>query len=217
MEEEFGIIIADGHPLLRAGVRSVLQSMQGFKVLGEASEWRETLSLIKEVHPDLVVMDLCLPNSGGVRSLREMQRAFPSVVPVILSSRSSEEHVLASLDAGAKGYVLKEDPLQEVSKALLSACRGQTYLSSNTAHELATGYLSARRAGKVPTVLEALTAREREVFHLVGGGKKNREVAEHLYISIKTVEKHRANIMRKLQLNSALELRHLWNKLGFGS
>jgi DNA-binding NarL/FixJ family response regulator len=217
MEEEFGVIIADGHPLLRAGVKSVLQNLEGFKVLGEASDWREAMTLMKEVKPDVVVLDLSLPQGGGVRSIREMQRAFPGVVPVVLSSRSNEEHVLASLDAGAKGYVLKEDPLQEVGKALQSACHGQTYLSSNTAHELATGYLSARRAGKVPTVLEALTAREREVFHLVGGGKKNREVAEHLFISIKTVEKHRANIMRKLQLNSAHDLRLLWRKLGFGS
>ncbi|WP_022660995.1 response regulator [Paucidesulfovibrio longus] len=217
MEEEFGVIIADGHPLLRAGVKSVLQNLEGFKVLGEASDWREAMTLMKEVKPDVVVLDLSLPQGGGVRSIREMQRAFPGVVSIVLSSHSNEEHVLASLDAGAKGYVLKEDPLLEVCKALQSACHGQTYLSANTAHELATGYLSARRAGKVPTVLEALTAREREVFHLVGGGKKNREVAEHLFISIKTVEKHRANIMRKLQLNSAHDLRLLWRKLGFGS
>lgn len=217
MEEEFGVLIADGHPLVRAGVKSVLQDLQGFKVLGEASDWREAMAMIKEVTPHIVVLDLSLPLGGGVRSIREMQKAFPDVVPVILSSKSNEEHVLASLDAGAKGYVLKEDPLHEVCKALQSACHGQTYLSSNTAHELATGYLSARRAGKIPTVLEALTVREREVFHLVGDGKKNREVAENLFISIKTVEKHRANIMRKLQLTSANDLRKLWRKLGFGS
>lgn len=217
MEEEIKVLIADGHPLVRAGVKTVLKGVQGVKVLGEASDWREAMSLMREAEPDVLVLDLSLPQGGGVRCIRELRKSFPRVAPVVLSSRSSEDHVLASLDAGALGYVLKEDPLDEVCNALKSVCSGKTYLSSNTAHELATGYLSARRAGKVPTVLEALTAREREVFHLVGGGKKNREVAEHLFISIKTVEKHRANIMRKLQLGSATELRQLWQKLGFGS
>jgi DNA-binding NarL/FixJ family response regulator len=217
MEEEIKVLIADSHPLVRAGIKAVLQEVQGVRILGEASDWREAMALLKDSKPDVLVMDLSLPQGGGVRGIRELQKAFPSVAPVVLSSRSTEEHVLASLDAGAMAYVLKEYPLEEVAKALKSAWKGKTYLSSNTAHELATGYLSARRAGKVPTVLEVLTAREREVFHLVGGGKKNREVAEHLFISIKTVEKHRANIMRKLQLGSASDLRRLWQKLGFGS
>ncbi|MEF2144317.1 MAG: response regulator transcription factor [Desulfovibrionaceae bacterium] len=217
MEPEIGVIIADAQPLVRLGVEALVRQLNGFTVVGEASDWRETQALAKEVDAELAIIDLGLPHGGGVRCVRELCQLRPGIRPIVLSTRSTEDHVFASLDAGARGYVLKEDPLEELRNALLGVAHGDTYLSVNTAHELATGYLSARKAGKVPTVLGVLTAREREVFHLVGGGKKNREVAEHLFISIKTVEKHRANVMRKLQLDTAADLRQLWNKLGFGT
>jgi DNA-binding NarL/FixJ family response regulator len=197
------ILLADDHTVLRAGIRTLLDLEADLEVVGEAEDGLQAVAQAKKLQPDLVVIDLSMPLMNGVDAIRQIKQRDPGTKVIVMTVHKSDEHVRAALDAGADGYLLKDDSHHDLLAALRSVALGGTYLSPKVCGKVVSGYLEKDAAAGVGLSSDMLTEREREVVKLVAEGYKNREIAEHLSLSIKTVEKHRANIMRKLDLHSA--------------
>lgn len=197
------ILLADDHTVLRAGIRTLLDLEADLEVVGEAEDGLEAVAQAKKLQPDLVVIDLSMPLMNGVDAIRQIKQRDPGTKIIVMTVHKSDEHVRAALDAGADGYLLKDDSHHDLLAAVRSVALGGTYLSPKVCGKVVSGYLEKDAAAGVGLSSDMLTEREREVVKLVAEGYKNREIAEHLSLSIKTVEKHRANIMRKLDLHSA--------------
>jgi two-component system response regulator NreC len=200
------ILLAEDHAILREGICSLLGSVPDLEVVGEAEDGLKALAQAKQLQPDLAIIDLSLPLMNGTEAIRQIKLRDPDTKVIVLTVHKSDEHVRAALHAGAEGYLLKDDTYQDLLTGIRSVVAGGTYLSPKICGKVVNGYLgqaSSRGAG-VPW--DTLTDREREVVKLVAEGYKNREIAEHLCVSLKTVEKHRANVMRKLDLHSAAGL-----------
>ena len=196
------ILVADDHEVVRAGVRSLLESESGCEVCAEAVTGRQAVALAQQHKPDIVVMDITMPELNGLEAARQILKAIPGVQVLILSVHESKELVREILDAGAHGYVLKSDAGHELTAALRALRQGETFFTSRIAQIALRAYLSKERT----TI--ALTPREHEVLQLLAEGKSNKEVATALTISVMTAETHRANIMHKLGLHSIAELVH---------
>ena len=197
------ILLADDHTVLRAGIRTLLDLEADLEVVGEAEDGLEAVAQAKKLQPDLVVIDLSMPLMNGVDAIRQIKQRDPGTKIIVMTVHKSDEHVRAALDAGADGYLLKDDSHHDLLAAVRSVALGGTYLSPKVCGKVVSGYLEKDATLGVGLSSDMLTEREREVVKLVAEGYKNREIAEHLSLSIKTVEKHRANIMRKLDLHSA--------------
>lgn len=197
------ILLADDHTVLRAGIRTLLDLEADLEVVGEAEDGLQAVAQAKKLQPDLVVIDLSMPLMNGVDAIRQIKQRDPGTKIIVMTVHKSDEHVRAALDAGADGYLLKDDSHHDLLAAVRSVALGGTYLSPKVCGKVVSGYLEKDAAAGVGLSSDMLTEREREVVKLVAEGYKNREIAEHLVLSIKTVEKHRANIMRKLDLHSA--------------
>ena len=200
------ILIAEDHVILREGLRALLSSEPDLTVVGEAGDGREAIRQVEELLPDLILMDLSMPRMNGIEAIQEIRRRCPSTRILVLTVHKTEEHVLAALKAGADGYVLKEATGDEFKMAARSVLAGHPYLSPGVSHKVIQGYLEGTKAKAPSTPWDTLTSREREVLKLIGEGYKNKEIAAELYISPKTVEKHRANLMRKLDLHTTAQL-----------
>jgi DNA-binding NarL/FixJ family response regulator len=198
--EPIRVLLADDHPLVRAGVRKVLEQQTRVTVVGEADDGDEALNLLAELEPDLLVLDLNMPNRDGFAVLREARDAAPGVRILVLTMHSSVEYVARAVREGADGYLLKDTAVQDLAAAIESVTAGRPYYSEPAQRALAD---SLRR----PVVdessrLERLTAREREVLEGVARGRTTKEIAAEFNISARTVETHRAAIMRKLDIRS---------------
>lgn len=202
-EQKISVLIAEDHTILRDGLRALLCASGEFKVVGEASEGRQAIREASSLQPQLVLLDLSMPGINGLEALKEIKRQCPQSKVVILTVHRAEEYVLAALKAGADGYILKDANSTELLLALRNVVSGKPYLSPGIADKVIGGYLDGRRALKPMSSWETLTDRERQVLKLIAEGKTNKEIADYLYISPKTVEKHRANLMRKLDLHNA--------------
>ncbi len=209
MGVEHSLIIAEDHTLLREGLKSLLQSATHLVVVGEASDGQMAVDLCERLQPDLVLMDLSMPRMDGVQATRLIKKRYPEVRVLVLTVHSAGEYVYTALAAGADGYVLKDASNDEFLLAVDSVLEGKTYLSPGVSNEVIKGYLNDAREHSVTLSWEMLTPREQEIFQLVAEGYKNREIAEMLVVSVKTVEKHRSNLMQKLGVHSASELRAL--------
>jgi DNA-binding NarL/FixJ family response regulator len=199
------IVLADDHAILRAGLRSLLESQPGFTVVGEADNGRQALRLAAEKTPDLVLMDVSMPDLNGIDAARQLRSDHPGVRVLALSMYSNRQFIEGMLAAGVSGYLLKDCVMDELIDALRTVARGQTYLSPKIAGTVVRGYLDRLSDGK-PSPGALLTAREREVLQLVAEGVGTKEIAERLHVSPKTVETHRRNLMDKLNLHSVAEL-----------
>ena len=195
------ILLVEDHTLLREGLRTLLGACADFEVVGEAGDGIEAISKARTLEPDLVVMDLSMPRMTGLEALREITRQNPKIKAVALTMHNSEESLRDALRAGAAGYVLKTVSHAELLNALRSVLAGQRYLSPQVVRPAADGPPGQPRPGEV-TAWETLTAREREVLKMIAEGFKSREIADQLCISPSTVEKHRVNLMHKLDLHS---------------
>lgn len=206
-----GVVIADDHALVREGLKTILKSQSGINVLGMAENGEEAVRLCKRLNPDVVLMDLSMPVKSGVQAIQELAGHGKTRI-LALTAHEEADHIFSALDAGASGYVLKTSSSEELMMAIRTVMKGKVYLAPDISGEVAKGFLQKER-GKCDERLDSLTAREREILKQVLAGYKNREIADLLIISIKTVEKHRSNMMKKLGLRSISELRAFGDEL----
>ena len=201
------LVIADDHQIVRQGLRAVLQGEPDFRVVGEAADGLEALKLVERLRPDVLVLDLMMPNLNGLEVLRRVARGSARPRVVVLSMHANEAYAHEALRAGAVAYVLKDHGAKELAQAIRSAVEGTRYLSALLSDEALRAY--ARKAGEpssAPDPLRALTDREREVLQLTAEGHTGGDIARRLFISPRTVETHRANLMRKLKVRNQKEL-----------
>jgi DNA-binding NarL/FixJ family response regulator len=200
------ILLVDGQPLFRQGLWSLLSSHKEFVVVGEASDGEQAWDQANAHRPDLVLTDMALPDADASQVIAKIKRWLPSVKVVVLTESTLDQHVRKALRAGVDGYVLKGASLDELRMALRAAHEGRRYLSPDVSGLLVEEYLNPGRRGAVHSPLHALTQRELSILQLVAEGSSNRRAAESLSVSTKTIEKHRANMMRKLGLRNVGEL-----------
>ena len=204
--EKKRIVIAEDHTILREGLKALLSLSSELVVVGEAQDGREAVRIASELKPDLVLMDLSMPRMNGIEAIKEIKKQHPEIKIIVFTVYKTEEYVLASLQAGADGYILKEANYAEFLIAIKNVLMGKHYLSPEISGKVIEGYLKGQKDHAPVTVWDTLTSREREILKLVGEGYKNREIADDLCISMKTVEKHRENLMKKLDLHTASAL-----------
>lgn len=201
------ILIADDHDIIRRGLRELLLAKSGWEICGEAKTGREAVQLAEQLKPDVMVMDISMPELNGLEAARQILKSGPNIGILILTMHFSDQLVRDVIDSGARGYILKSDTDKELVSALEALANRRTYFTREASEILLNGYsrpdvvLDSKAAAR-----DRLTARERQIVHLLAGGKSSKEVAEMLKISVKTAETHRANIMRKLELHSVSEL-----------
>jgi len=200
------VLLADDHAVIRAGIRLLLERHPELRVVGEASDGRETLAAVEQHRPDVVVMDLTMPNLNGIEATREILAAHPNVSIVVLSMHSDEAYVLRALKAGARGYVLKDSTETDLITAVKAVSNGKSFFSPAVSRLLVEDYTRHLQGRNLEDSYELLTMREREVLQLVAEGKSNKEVANLLNLSVYTVETHRKNIMEKLNVHGVPEL-----------
>ena len=203
MKERQRIVIAEDYTILREGLRAILSSDPELEVVGEAGDGGVAVQCTAELKPDLVLMDLSMPKMSGIEAIREIKKKSPRTKILVLTIHHTEEHILAALKAGADGYALKDSTQGELLMAVKRVLQGKRYLSPGISEQVIDGYLEGRKDLKPRTSWDTLTGREREVLKLIAEGYKSKEIAEYLCISPKTVEKHRSNLMQKLNLHSS--------------
>jgi DNA-binding NarL/FixJ family response regulator len=200
------ILLADDHAVMRSGLRALLSQKQDFQVVGEASDGREAVNLVDSLVPDVVVMDLTMPNLNGTEASRQITGKYPNIAIVILSMHSDEAYVLRALKAGARGYLLKESAESDLVSAIHAVHQGKAFFSPAVSKVLVQDYVRQLQDKDIEDSYELLTARERELLQLIAEGKSNKEIANLLNLSVYTVETHRGNIMVKLGLHTVPEL-----------
>jgi two-component system response regulator NreC len=199
------IIIADDHQIVRQGLKTLLEKEPDMQVVAEAEDGRRTLSLVRELHPHVVILDVEMPDLNGIEAAGQILTEFPHVKVIALSMYSDRRFVVNMLKAGANGYLLKDCAFEELTQAIRLAMADRIYLSPGVADVVVKDYVN-HTASPSPIVFSVLTAREREVLQLMSEGKRTSQIAELLHISIKTVETHRQQIMHKLGIKSVAEL-----------
>ncbi len=200
------IVIAQNHTILREGLKMLLSSNPEVSVVGEAQDGLDAVRSVKSQTPDLILIDISMPKLEGTRAIREIKKLSPSTKVLVLTVHKTEDHILGALRSGADGYILKEANYGELTVAIDEIFAGKSYISPAISGKVIEGFLEGRRSLKTSTSWESLTARERQVLRLVANGERNKDIACTLSISVKTVEKHRANLMKKLDLHSASSL-----------
>jgi DNA-binding NarL/FixJ family response regulator len=202
------ILLADDHEIVRWGLCALLQKHEGWEVCGEASDGREAVALAKQLKPDVVILDIGMPNLNGLATARQILRDDPNSKIIALTVSDSDQVIREALDAGARGFVLKSDAARDLVSAVEAVQNKRMFFTPRVNDLMLAGFLENGNtiSGNVPTNLPALTAREREITQLLAEGKSSKEVASLLNLSTNTVETHRSNIMRKLSLHSIRDL-----------
>ena len=203
---KISIVLVEDHALVRAGLKTLLSLSPDYNVVGEAEDGLAGIRCILEHAPTLALIDLRLPKKNGLEVISEIKRRSPEVKILALTAHKSEEFVYAALAAGANGYISKDATKNELDIAIHSILDGKTYLCPAVSGKLVERYLQGRRTPVQVKKWDTLTPREREVLNLIAEGNKNKEIAHHLCISVKTVEKHRANLIKKLDLHNSAAL-----------
>ena len=212
MKESFDILVADDHEIVRRGVRSLIESHGEYRVCGEAANGRQAVELAKQLAPDLAILDIGMPELNGLEAARQIRQVAPRTEVLILTVHESDQVVREVLAAGARGYVLKSDAGRDLVTAIEALRDHRPHFTRRIADRVVDGYLGQ---GDPVAPGEQITGREREVAQLLAEGKSNKDVAKILKISVKTVETHRTNIMRKLRIHKLPQLVHyaIRNKL----
>jgi len=204
--KQIRILLADDHNVMRRGLRLLLEGQPDFKVVAEAADGRQAVEQAEAQKPDVVVLDLAMPNLSGIEAAQRILADSPSTSVVVLSMHSDEGYVLRALKAGAKGYLLKDSAEGDLIEAIRAVSQGKTFFSPEISRMLVEDYVRELRTRGVEDSYELLTAREREVLQMIAEGRSNKEVATALNISLYTVETHRRNLQDKLNLHSPAEL-----------
>ena len=200
------IVIADDHQLVRQSIVSLIEKAEDMEVVGEAADGHETLNLVQRKRPDVAMLDIAMPLLNGIETTRRIQKLSVDTRVVILSMHSDEDVVRQALRCGASGYLLKRSVVEELLIAIRSANKGEIYLSPSIAQIVLSGFLQTESVNESKAVLEQLSSREREILQLIVEGHTNQAAAEVLNISDKTVEKHRAILMKKLEVHNLPDL-----------
>lgn len=206
MDTRVRIVIAEAYTILREGLKSLFSSQPDFEIVGEAEDGMESIRLAEEFKPDLILTDISMPRMTGMEAIREIKKVSPNTKVLVLTVNKTEEYVLATFRAGADGYALKDSTGHELVTAIRMVLAGNPYLSPGISPKAIEEYPEKNKKRKTNSFWEVVTPREREVLKLVAEGYKTKEIANQLYISAKTVKRHRANLMEKFNLHSVQAL-----------
>lgn len=209
---EIRALLVDDHALVRAGLRTLLESIDGVAVVAEAGNGEEALRLAAELQPDLVVMDIAMPRLSGLDAAAHIREALPGTRVLVLSMHASEDYVRRALRSGASGYLLKDAAAVELELAVRAVICGETYLSPRVSTQVVDQYV--RGPGVPPGPVDALTPRQREILQLIAKGRSTKQIAHQLSLSVKTVETHRAQLMERLGLRDVASLVRLAIRAG---
>lgn len=200
------VVVADDHAIVREGVRMILAREQDIVVVGEAGDGQQALDLVASLRPHVVIMDISMPGMGGIEATQRVKANHPEVQVLALTMHEDETYVFQLLRAGAAGYVLKRAAAQDLVQAVRAAAKGEAFLYPSIARKVVEDYLKRVESGEERERYDGLTTREKEILTLIAQGLSNQQIAEKLYISIKTVQTHRAHILEKLGLHDRTEL-----------
>ena len=201
------ILVADDHDLMRRGIKALLQSHAGWEVCGEAHTGREAVTKAEELKPDIVILDISMPDLNGVDAAKRIRKSSPDTEVLILSVHYSDQLIRDILEAGVRGYIVKSDSDRDLIIAVETLANHKPFFTPRATEVMLTNFNEGKTRAEPPeTMRDRLTSREREIVQLLAEGKSSKEVASSLNISVKTAETHRANIMRKLQLHTVSEL-----------
>jgi DNA-binding NarL/FixJ family response regulator len=206
MNEKKKIVIAEDHTILRQGLQALLKGNGNLEVVGEAEDGLEAVRCVEKKNPDLLLLDLNMPRMDGISVIKEVKRRHPETKIIVLTMHKQEEYILEAFKSGAEGYCLKASSHDELMMAINAVLSGKFYVSPEISEKVLEGFLEGQKNIKKKSSWDTLTQREKEVLKLVAEGYQNKEISDYLCISVKTVEKHRANIMEKLDLHSASAL-----------
>ena len=207
MNKPIRILLADDHTIVRKGLCSILESEEGIEVVGEAEDGREAIQKVKLLNPHVVVMDISMPSLNGLEATRQIRKQYPKIKVLILSMHANEEYIFQTLRAGASGYLVKKAAPKDLVLAIQSAFEGEIFLSPSISKIVVEGYIKTEPSPlNENDPFETLTKREREILQLLAEGVSNHSIAEKLYLSVKTVQTHRANILGKLNVHSLTDL-----------
>jgi len=214
--EKKSILLIDDHPLFREGLKSIIGRDGRFNVVGEAENGRHALKMVRNLKPDLIVVDISLPDVNGIQLTREIRKIFSEAKILIVSMHSKIDYIAEAFQVGAMGYVVKESATEGLLQALRSVAKGEYYLDSSVSPQVIRNLmkLPVKEARITDSDYGSLTVREQEVMRMLAEGVPSKEIADKLFISPKTVENHRANIMKKLNLHSTMDLVRYAIKLG---
>ena len=206
MNPPIRILLADDHRIVRQGLRRILEENSQMEVAGEASDGREAVQMALDKEPDVIVMDVAMPHLGGMEAIRQISKRLPSAKVLVLSMYSEESYVVQMLEAGAKGYLLKDSADTDLVEAVLAVSNGKSFFSPLISKILLDEYVRQLQEKGISDRYELLTEREREILQLIAEGKTSREIAELLNLSSSTVDTHRGHIMEKLDLHNPYEV-----------
>jgi DNA-binding NarL/FixJ family response regulator len=200
------ILLADDHGIVRKGLRSLLERQPGMEIVGEAGDGREAVRLAENANPDVAIVDIAMPLLNGIEATSQMVKRNPAVRVIILSMHSDEDYLLSALNAGAKGYLLKDSAEADVVRAIQAVTHGTPFFSPEIAKTMLEDYMRFLQQRNLQDSYDLLTEREKEVLQLLAEGKSNKEVAGILDVSVYTVETHRTHLMQKLNLHNTAEI-----------
>jgi DNA-binding NarL/FixJ family response regulator len=197
------ILIVENHALLRAGLRALLSADPDFEVIGEAANGHDAIQAVRILGPTLVLMDISMPGITGIEAMIDIKRRCPAVRIIVITMHKEDEYIHASLRAGADGYLLKDASNEEFQAAIRTVSSGKLYLSPAVSGEIVQRYLAGNNSPSAARSTQQLSHRERQVLKLIAEGHRNKYIAEYFSLSIKTIEKHRSNLMQKLDLHNS--------------
>ncbi|MBN2321621.1 MAG: response regulator transcription factor [Acidobacteria bacterium] len=206
MAKRYRVILADDHVLVRRGLRRILEENQDLEIDGEVGDGLELLNLLNKTNPDMVILDVSMPNLRGIEAIPEIHRVRQDIKVLILTMHNEEEYLYQAISAGADGYLLKEDAEKELFSAIENIRNGRVYISPSLADQSMQNWVRMRRGEDSYHETQPLTVRQREILKLIAEGKSNKEIGDLLCISVRTVERHRANMMSKLNVRKTAEL-----------
>jgi DNA-binding NarL/FixJ family response regulator len=206
MGQTFRVILADDHILVRRGLRRILEEKANLEIAAEVGDGLELLNVLNKIEPNLIILDVSMPHLRGIEAIPEIRHVRPNVKVLMLTMHKEEEYLYQAISAGADGYLLKEDAEKELFMAIDNIQSGKIYISPGLADQSMQNWARLRRGEDDFRVVESLTVRQREILKLIAEGKSNKEIGDLLCISVRTVERHRANMMSKLNVRKTAEL-----------
>lgn len=201
------VLVAEDHTIVRKGLCALLEAEADIDVVGEAENGRQAVEMVEELNPDVVLMDISMPELNGMDATRQLKKKLPDLKIIILSMHSNEEYIIETLRAGASGYLIKRTAPSELIKAIHAAQEGKSFLSPSVSKKVIDSLVRSKaEIDSEPRGLNRLSTREREILQLIAEGHTNREIAKQLYVSAKTIEVHKGNIQKKLKITGTAEL-----------